>query len=109
MAKKRKGGGGKLSRSEVVTVRLDPKLRFAADLAARKQRRTLSSFIEWAVEKTVQGVDIAHEGETAFDAIHIAWISWGSFLGRYLLRCIFFPLYFLEALSKKTGNIVIPI
>ena len=48
--KKRKGGGGKLSRSEVVTVRFDPKLRWGAELAARKQRRTLSSFIEWAVE-----------------------------------------------------------
>jgi hypothetical protein len=46
---KRKGGGGKLSRSETVTVRLDPKLRYLAELAARKQRRTLSSFVEWAV------------------------------------------------------------
>jgi hypothetical protein len=37
---KRKGGG-KLSRSETVTVRLDPKLRYLAELAALKQRRTL--------------------------------------------------------------------
>lgn len=47
---KRKGGGGKLSRSETVTVRLDPKLRYLAELAALKQRRTVSSFIEWAIE-----------------------------------------------------------
>ena len=46
----KKSGGGKLSRSETVTVRLDPKLRYLAELAARKQRRTLSSFIEWAIE-----------------------------------------------------------
>ena len=53
---KRKGGGGKLARSETVTVRLDPKLRYLAELAARKQRRTVSSFIEWAVEESLDRV-----------------------------------------------------
>lgn len=48
---KRKGGG-KLSRSETVTVRLDPKLRYLAELAARRQRRTVSSYIEWAIEES---------------------------------------------------------
>ena len=50
---KRKGGGGKLARSETVTVRFDPRLRYLADLAARRQRRTLSSYIEWAVEESL--------------------------------------------------------
>lgn len=50
---KRKASGGKLNRSETVTVRLDPKLRYLADLAARKQRRTLSSYIEWAIEDSL--------------------------------------------------------
>ena len=40
----------KLPKSEITTVRLDPKLRYLAELAARKQRRSLSSFIEWAIE-----------------------------------------------------------
>lgn len=54
MAQDPKGkGGSKLSRSEITTVRLDPKLRYLAELAARKQRRTLSSFIEWAIEDTL--------------------------------------------------------
>lgn len=53
---KRKSGGSKLTRSETVTVRLDPKLRYLAELAARKQRRTLSSFIEWAVEDSLRQV-----------------------------------------------------
>lgn len=57
----RKGGGGKLSRSETVTVRLDPKLRYLADLAARKQRRTLSSYIEWAIEDSLKSV-LLHQG-----------------------------------------------
>ncbi|MDO9011635.1 MAG: hypothetical protein Q7U78_07475 [Gallionella sp.] len=58
---KRKSGGGKLTRSETVTVRLDPKLRYLAELAARKQRRTLSSFIEWAIQDSLERVKI-YEG-----------------------------------------------
>lgn len=51
---KNKKGGGKLARSETVSVRLDPKLRYFAELASRRHRRTLSSFIEWAVEETLK-------------------------------------------------------
>lgn len=57
---KRKGGGGKLDRSETVTVRLDPKLHYLAQLAARKHRRTLSSFIEWAVLKSFEDFEMSH-------------------------------------------------
>lgn len=55
---KRKSGGSKLTRTETVTVRLDPKLRYLAELAARKQRRTLSSYIEWALEESLNHVVI---------------------------------------------------
>lgn len=55
---KKTRGGSKLSRSEVTTVRLDPKLRYLAELAARKQRRTLSSFIEWAIEDSLNRFNI---------------------------------------------------
>lgn len=65
---KRKSGGGKLSRSETVTVRLDPKLRYLAELAAKKQRRTLSSFIEWAIEDALGRVTI-YEG-TGYNSDH---------------------------------------
>lgn len=51
----------KLTRSETVTVRLDPQLRYLAELAARKQRRSLSSYIEWAVEISLKEVRL-HEG-----------------------------------------------
>jgi len=56
--KRSRGGGGKLTRSETVTVRLDPKLRYLAELAALKHRRTLSSFIEWAIEDSLQRVKL---------------------------------------------------
>lgn len=64
-------GGGKLSRSETVTVRLDPKLRYLAELAARKQRRTLSSFIEWAIEDTLRRfpIDEGPSGDTTVMAV----------------------------------------
>jgi hypothetical protein len=63
-----RGQGGKLARSEVVTVRLDPRLRYLADLAARKQRRTLSSYIEWAVEQSLTHVSIS-ETQATFRSI----------------------------------------
>ena len=74
----KKSGGGKLSRSETVSVRLDPKLRFAAELAARRHRRTLSSFVEWAVEEAVNKINVAHLSddvppETAFDVMSRVW------------------------------------
>jgi hypothetical protein len=60
----KKVGGGKLTRSETVTVRLDPKLRYLAELAARKHRRTLSSYIEWAIEKSLGTIVLDYEGES---------------------------------------------
>ena len=64
--RERKKGGGKLSRSETVTVRLDPKLRYLAELAARRQRRTLSSYIEWAIEESFKhySLDLSANGES---------------------------------------------
>lgn len=56
----RQGRGSKLTRSETVTVRLDPKIRYLAGLAARKQRRTLSSYIEWALEDSLARVELYH-------------------------------------------------
>ena len=58
-------GGGKLNRSETVTVRLDPKLNYLCELASRAQRRTKSSFIEWAVAEALGQVfpsDVADNG-----------------------------------------------
>ena len=73
----RKGGGGKLSRSETVTVRLDPKLRYLAELAARLHRRTLSSYVEWAIEasldNTVLKADFDGRGPSIKDDAEYLW------------------------------------
>jgi hypothetical protein len=55
MEKLDKTTGAKTSRSETVGVRLDPKLRYLAEIAARENQRTLSGFIEWAIRKTLLG------------------------------------------------------
>lgn len=65
---KRKVGGGKLSRSETVTVRLDPKLRYLTELAARIHRRTLSSYIEWAIKDALDGESIRPTWQAGFNA-----------------------------------------
>ncbi|MGD0105291.1 MAG: hypothetical protein ABSC06_14785 [Rhodopila sp.] len=64
MKRGRDEGAGK--KSEVVTVRLDPKLKYLAELAARKHRRPLSSYIEWAVEQSLSRVFLEDrsDGET---------------------------------------------
>ena len=54
--KNKKSRGGKLHRTQVVTLRLDPKLRYLTDLAARTQRRTTSGFIEWAIEQSMNNI-----------------------------------------------------
>lgn len=50
-----------LQRSEVVTVRFDPRLRYLVELAARKHRRTVSSFLEWAAERAVMELTIGEK------------------------------------------------
>lgn len=84
MAKaKKRASKKKVGKTETIGFRLEPKLKFAADLAARKQRRSISSFIEWAVEQAVKSVtlkthpstehDAPDSVETAHDAINYVW------------------------------------
>jgi len=45
-------------RTEIVSVRLDPRLRYLTELGARVHRRALSNFIEWAVEESLNEVSL---------------------------------------------------
>lgn len=72
----RRGDSTGLMRSQIVSVRLDPRLRYLAEIAALKQRRTLSSFIEWAVEQALQNVVLREDGArmtTVADATDVLW------------------------------------
>ena len=60
MAKTTKKVGSRLRRTEAITVRLDAKLRFIVELAARSERRTVSSYVENVIESAVSSPAIAH-------------------------------------------------
>ena len=51
--------GGKLSRTEVVQVRLSARLRYGTEIAARAKKRTLSSLIEWSVENSLNDINVS--------------------------------------------------
>ena len=76
---KAKGAGGKLSRSEIIQARLSPRLRFAAELIARQQRRTLSSLIEILIEDAANQTQIIQHGEgdpknvSVMQAVNALW------------------------------------
>ena len=50
-------------RTEVFAMRLDPKLKYLAELAARKQRRSLANFIEWALDEALVKVKLVESGD----------------------------------------------
>lgn len=53
--------GSKLNKSESVQVRFDPKLKMAVELLAARERRTLSSLVEWAMERTVKELPVTND------------------------------------------------
>lgn len=57
-----KSGASKLMRTEVVTVRFDPRTRYLLEIAARVEDRTVSSFIERAVRQALDRVVLAAKG-----------------------------------------------
>jgi predicted transcriptional regulator len=56
MKKEVSNSGPRVIRSSTVSVRLDSDLEYLARIAARLQRRTLSSYVEWAVEQSLKDV-----------------------------------------------------
>ena len=59
MAEKNRKAKAGVPRSEVFALRLDPKLKYLAEIAARKQRRSLANFVEWAIEEALKVVPLA--------------------------------------------------
>ena len=64
-----------MARSETVTIRLDPKMRYLAELASRVHRRTLSSYIELAIEASLAKVHLSPTGSgtTLNDVADALW------------------------------------
>lgn len=73
MAKGRKGGGAKLNRSATVTMRLDLRLNYLCELAARINRQTKSSFLEMAAQKAVDSTSVRMGGESLGEVAIDLW------------------------------------
>ena len=53
---------GQPVKSEVVSIRLSPRLKYLADLAARADERTVSNYVEWAVKESLKTRAIVIQG-----------------------------------------------
>lgn len=76
MAERKKRITGRLVRSEVLSIRLDSRLRYLAELAARKQRRAVSSFVEWAVQDSLNRVFLQEDRDSHRSVAEEASILW---------------------------------
>ncbi|AZG10829.1 hypothetical protein EGT29_24705 [Pigmentiphaga sp. H8] len=57
-----------MARTEQVAIRFDPKTKYLLDLCARIQRRTVTNFVEWAVEESFKQVHISDKTTVAEEA-----------------------------------------
>ncbi len=99
-----KVGEDKLTSSDFVTVRLDPKLRYLSELAARKQQCTLSGFIEWAIEDSLSRFMLhrecdPHDSRTVLEYASLLWDV--DETGRFARLAILYP----ELLSNREQEI----
>lgn len=54
--KKTKENQGTSQRMGVFAMRFDPRVKYLAELAARRERRSLTNFVEWAIDQALQKV-----------------------------------------------------
>ncbi|MBY0404184.1 MAG: hypothetical protein K2X66_09815, partial [Cyanobacteria bacterium] len=50
----KKASKGSQTKAEALTLRVNPKIKYGLELLARKQHRTLSSVMEWAIDKALK-------------------------------------------------------
>lgn len=74
----RDGRGGR--KSEVITIRLDPRLKYLAELAARRQRRPLSSYVEWAIEQSLSQVHPSYDNSDLYEGQPATFADVASYL-----------------------------
>ncbi|WP_454834251.1 hypothetical protein [Pseudomonas lini] len=69
----------KQSKLTPVSFRLDPKVKFAAEILARYQRRSLASTVEWALLRSLEGtVQVGVEEGASLTLNELVNISWSE-------------------------------
>lgn len=64
----------KQPRKEVVSFRLEPKIKYLVDIAARVQRRSPTNYIEYILEESLKNIEI-DKGKSVYDASIDLWSS----------------------------------
>lgn len=77
MIKRRGGRVGRVKmpdtvHTQVLAVRLDPKLKFGVALAARAQHRSMTSFVEWQIARAVRDAEVEGLGKVT-DLVEKLW------------------------------------
>lgn len=63
----------KQPRKELTSLRLEPKVKYLAEIAARVQRRSLTNYIEWAIEESLNNIILSPSGETVEYMAQALW------------------------------------
>jgi hypothetical protein len=74
---KKKVRGASRAKGESLTVRLHPRLKYGLELLARKQHRTLTTVVEWALTKALEdereGLIKHTQGGEDINILHQVW------------------------------------
>src|SRR5215471_7260166 len=82
-------GGVRQNRTEMMSVRLTPRMRYLVELAARHEGRAATSFVERLIEKGLGEVQI-REGNV--DVLQLSFVLWHPFEpDRFVRLALRFP------------------
>jgi hypothetical protein len=87
-----RGSNNRNIRSETISMRLEPRIRYLAELGARKDRRSLSSFIETAIEAALSQVGLVDSDGINWTLGEVGPRLWDPFVpDRFVKLAIRFP------------------
>lgn len=67
----------KAPRKDVMSLRIEPRLKYLIDLGARIQRRNLTNYVEWALEESLKGVPVTIEGKES-NLLEMSDLVWNT-------------------------------
>ncbi len=78
------------ARTEALAMRFDPQIKYMADLVSRQDRRSLTNFVEWAIDQALRQTQLTVDGGhmAASDAKEFLWdIDEAERLRKLLKHC----------------------
>lgn len=92
-------------KKEVMSLRIEPKLRYLIDLAARVQRRNITNYVEWALEESLKHVDI---GDIPYESSiqHLSDYLWSLSEAKRFIRLATYRNDLLTYEEQKLWNVI---